>query len=173
MALITIDKYVIIAKVIIKAISIIFFKANPVNKQFPSLLSDIFKVYTADFVDLYLSKLLTFKPNPNSNNLGLLTLPSITYIDDVLPISQIDKTQAKMFFITEDEGLVIMHYTKDKDALYDRATLDPKFLQKIDIKIDDGKYNKGIFRTPADYEVSIVNGSKLEGCKFYIPEMSQ
>ena len=125
------------------------------------------------FVDLYLSKLLTFKPNPNSNNLGLITLPSITYIDDVLPISQIDKMQAKMFFITEDEGLVIMHYTKDKDVLYDRATLDPKFLQKIDIKIDDGEYNKGIFRTPADYEVSIVNGSKLEGCKFYIPEMSQ
>lgn len=54
LALITIDKYVVIAKVIIKAISIIFFKVNPVNKQFPSLLSDIFKVYTADFVDLYL-----------------------------------------------------------------------------------------------------------------------
>ena len=124
------------------------------------------------FVDLYLSKLLAFKPNPNSDNLELLTLPSITYIDDVLPISQIDKEQAKMFFITEDEGPVIMHYTKDENALYDMATLDPKFLQKIDAKIDDAEYNKGIFRTSADYEISIVNNNKLEGCKFYIPELN-
>ena len=113
-----------------------------------------------------------FKPNPNSDNLELLTLPSITYIDDVLPISQIDREQAKMFFITEDEGPVIMHYTKDENALYDMATLDPKFLQKIDAKIDDAEYNKGIFRTSADYEISIVNNNKLEGCKFYIPELN-
>ena len=124
------------------------------------------------FVDLYLAGINDFKPNPDSPNLELLTLPSISYINDILPVSQIDKAQAKMFFITDDEGLYLVHQTSDKEESLSKATLDPKMLKRIDQKIDDGIHDSGFIRAGYDYDINIQNNDKYSTVKFYIRELS-
>ena len=124
------------------------------------------------FVDLYLAGVNDFKPNPNSPNLELFTLPTLSYIDDVIPASQIDKAQAKMYFITDEDGLYLVHQTTDKDENLSQATLDPKMLKRIDQKIDDGRHDSGFVRAGYDYDINIQNNDKYPNVKFYIRELS-
>lgn len=123
------------------------------------------------FVDLYLVGLSNFKPNPDSQSLGDLTLPTLRYIGDIIPLSQIDKEQAKMYINYNDIGLHITHNTFDKDVSLARPKLDPEFLKKIDIKADDGKHDSGFIRSSGDYDTYIQENNKMPEIKFYMNEL--
>ena len=123
------------------------------------------------FVDLYLAGLSNFKPNPDSQSLGDLTLPTLRYIGDIIPQSPIDKAQAKMYINYDDTGLHITHNTFDKDASLAKPKLDPEFLKRIDIKADDGKNDSGFIRAPFDYDVYIQENNKMSEIKFYMKEL--
>ena len=123
------------------------------------------------FVDLYLAGLSNFKPNPDSQSLGDLTLPTLRYIGDIIPQSPIDKAQAKMYINYDDTGLHITHNTFDKDASLAKPKLDPEFLKRIDIKADDGKNDSGFIRASRDYDAYIQENNKMSEIKFYMKEL--
>ncbi len=140
--------------------------ADPYN-----VASSIPNSYSAPFVDLYLNKIIDFRPDPSNINIA----------GKGYPYSKVYKDG--FFYFTSFIGGNILHYMKDEPSTTletlnlqhhnQKEDSDPKFFKKIDEKLDDGVYNTGNIRGRCNsgnysYDVSITKNYKCSTINFKI-----
>ena len=92
---------------------------------------------SSPFVELYLEKMIDFEPKRSVNRINDY---DTTYKRGGLP--ELKSIEMFLFFENREKDHVIMSKTK-KSGLF---ALDHRIFKKIDLKIDDGIINTGIFR---------------------------
>ena len=137
---------------------------------------------TAPFVDLYLAKVIDFEPRKIESSNGKLGLSSGAVPDSKIGFGMIlftyfgldasgwckssNKNNHTLYGIIGNN--TIRWHTKEYIRPY--KDMSAEFSKKLDLKIDDGKYNSGVVRgqcLPNDFYTSYENATKCRSV-FYI-----
>ena len=158
------------------------------NKSFPSPYNQNTGFYgiptedTAPFVDLYLAKVIDFEPKKNKSSNGNLNLSNGAVPNSKIGFGIILFT----YYGLDAPGLLKSSY-KNNHALYgiignntirwhakeERPYRDmpAEFSKKLDLKIDDGKYNRGAVRgqcMPSEYYTSYEDATKCRSVLYIL-----
>ena len=142
------------------------------NRSFPApynVNNNEYKIpnaLSAPFVDLYLAKIIDFKPKETNsaayNNIESLGLPSSKYIKAVYYFEY--GYAANNSEATNKQNCKYMISPGNKiTANATKNSINPKYLKNYDEKYDDGIYNDGIIRGNCDsipYDTAILKNKK-------------
>lgn len=127
--------------------------------------------YSAPFVDLYLSKIIDFKPDPSNINVAGKGYPYSNVFKDGYFYFTNYMSGSTSYYMKDEpsttiESLNLQHHNSKENS-------DPKIFKKIDEKLDDGIYNTGNIRGRCysgsySYDSSITNGYKCSTINFKI-----
>ena len=113
---------------------------------------------SSPFVELYLEKIIDFEPKRSVN---IINDHIDTYESGGLP--ELKSIEMFSFFENRAKDHVIMNKTKDH-----RTSFDHRIPKKIDLKIDDGIINTGIFRAACNTVKEVKYANKCNWIEYQI-----